>query len=366
MKILMTADTVGGVWTYALELAAALQRHGVTVVLATMGAPLRDSQRAEVSALQNVSVRESHYKLEWMDDPWDDVDRAGEWLREIERLERPDLVHLNGYVHGALRWRSPVVVVGHSCVRSWWEAVRRERVPAAWDEYTRRVRSGLHGADAVVAPSHAMLGALQHHYGPLGHAAVVHNGREGAFHPGEKAPYVLTAGRVWDDAKNIAALARVADHVPWPIYVAGSAASPDGATAALGSLHPLGHLSQEELAAWLSHASIFALPARYEPFGLAVLEAARSGCALVLGDIPSLRELWGDAAVYVDPDDDGAIGSAIERLCQDAPLRLALAARARHRSLALTPGRMATRYRVLYDGVLQSSQARTMETACAS
>ncbi len=32
------------------------------------------------------------------------------------------------------------------------------------------------------------------------------------------------------------------------------------------------------------------LPARYEPFGLSVLEAALSGCALVLGDIPSLRE----------------------------------------------------------------------------
>jgi glycosyltransferase involved in cell wall biosynthesis len=366
MKILMTADTVGGVWTYAMELARALQDHDATVVLAAMGAPLQNSQRADVSALRNVSVRESSYKLEWMEDPWEDVDRAGEWLREIERVEQPDLVHLNGYAQAALRWRSPVVVVGHSCVRSWWEAVRRAPVPESWGEYTRRVRAGLHAADLVVAPSHTMLDALQHQYGPLTRSVVVHNGREGPFHQDEKAPYVMTAGRLWDDAKNVAALGRVADDLPWPIYVAGPSASPAGASTALGDLRPLGHLCQQELAAWLAHASIFALPARYEPFGLAVLEAARSGCALVLGDIPSLRELWGNAALYVAPDDDGAICSAIEWLCHDAPLRRELAARARNRSLTYTPARMATRYRVLYDEVLRSSQASTMETACAS
>jgi hypothetical protein len=38
-KVLMTADTVGGVWTYALELAAGLGEHGVEVAIATMGAP---------------------------------------------------------------------------------------------------------------------------------------------------------------------------------------------------------------------------------------------------------------------------------------------------------------------------------------
>lgn len=56
------------------------------------------------------------------------------------------------------------------------------------------------------------------------------------------------------------------------------------------------------LAAWYSVASIYALPARYEPFGLTALEAALSGCALALGGIPSLRETWGSAARYVSPD----------------------------------------------------------------
>ncbi|MEB3829625.1 glycosyltransferase [Phormidium sp. CCY1219] len=61
-------------------------------------------------------------------------------------------------------------------------------------------------------------------------------------------------------------------------------------------------MSPEELSHWYARAAIYAFPARYEPFGLSVLEAALSGCALVLGDIPRLREMWGDAAVFANPD----------------------------------------------------------------
>ena len=68
------------------------------------------------------------------------------------------------------------------------------------------------------------------------------------------------------------------------------------------------------MAAWLARAAVFALPARYEPFGLLPLEAALSGCALVLGDIESLREVWGDAADYVDPDDADALARTINTL----------------------------------------------------
>jgi hypothetical protein len=70
-------------------------------------------------------------------------------------------------------------------------------------------------------------------------------------------------------------------------------------------VHCLGELPRDALAARAGAASIYALPARYEPFGLSVLEAALSGCALVLGDIASLRETWGDAAVYVPPTTRG-------------------------------------------------------------
>jgi hypothetical protein len=55
----------------------------------------------------------------------------------------------------------------------------------------------------------------------------------------------------------------------------------------------LGPLEASELAGWMHRAAIYALPARYEPFGLSALEAAQAGCALVLGDLSSLREVWG-------------------------------------------------------------------------
>src|SRR3954447_23043730 len=80
MRLLLTTDTVGGVWTYAVELARGLAPHGVEVLLATMGAPLTDAQRADVAPLPHVRVAESRFKLEWMDDPWDDVAAAGRWL----------------------------------------------------------------------------------------------------------------------------------------------------------------------------------------------------------------------------------------------------------------------------------------------
>jgi glycosyltransferase involved in cell wall biosynthesis len=116
-------------------------------------------------------------------------------------------------------------------------------------------------------------------------------------------------------------------------------------------------LSTKELSSWYSRASIYALPARYEPFGLSVLEAALSGCALVLGDIPSLREIWGDAAIFVPPDDRDAIASAINTLITDSFQRHQLAEMARMRALEFTPQRMAARYLKTYQDLIYSQTA---------
>src|SRR4051812_2084282 len=124
MKLLLTTDTIGGVWTYAIELAQALAPHDVQIALATMGDPLSLDQQRQVAALDHVTVFESQYKLEWQPDPWDDVQAAGQWLLEIEDRFRPDIVHLNGYAHGSLPWHAPTLIVAHSCVCSWWQAVK--------------------------------------------------------------------------------------------------------------------------------------------------------------------------------------------------------------------------------------------------
>jgi glycosyltransferase involved in cell wall biosynthesis len=349
MKVLMTADTVGGVFTYALELARALGERGAQIDLATMGAPLDHKQRVAAAAVECVRVHQSTYRLEWMPDPWDDVGRAGEWLLRLERQVRPDVVHLNGYAHGALPWRVPTVVVGHSCVLSWWEAVKRVSAPPEWNRYRLEVARGLAAADLVVAPSRSMLDTLEGLYGLLPRGRVIYNGRDpGAYAPAAKEAMILSAGRLWDEAKNVAALGAVAAEIPWPIYVAGEARHPNGADARLTGTIPLGRLGTAELARWLGRASIFALPARYEPFGLSVLEAALSRCALVLGDIQSLRELWGDAALYAAPDDRNALADALRRLIGDPELRQSLADRARERAVSYSPDLMADRYLSAY------------------
>ena len=352
-KVLMTTDTVGGVWNYSLELARSLGERGVEVALATMGAPINELQRDKVDRIPGLRVFESHFKLEWMEDPWRDVDKAGDWLLNLESRINPDVVHLNGYVHGALPWSAPKIVVGHSCVLSWWRAVKGEDPPESWDRYQMEVAAGLHAADLVVTPSAAMLASLAEHYGQLERTRVISNGRDaGLFRPAAKEPLIFSAGRLWDEAKNLEALERVARRLPWPIFVAGDNHHPEGGEIRPHNTRLLGRLSQRALAAWVGRASIYALPARYEPFGLSVLEAALAGCALVLGDIPSLREVWRNRAVFVAPNDPEALEREMLSLINAPERRQSLAAGARSRALELTPERMVEDYLAAYADVL--------------
>jgi glycogen synthase len=352
-KVLMTADTVGGVWMYALELARGLAERGIEVTIAAMGGPLSELHRDKADRIPRLKVFEGAYKLEWMEDPWRDVERAGEWLLGLEDRIGPDLIHLNNFVHGSLPWNAPKVMVGHSCVLSWWEAVKGEPAPAEWDRYRQEVACGLAAADLVVAPTAAMLDSLADHYGPFARTRVIANGRDDRlFQPRSKEPMVFTAGRLWDEAKNLEALEAVAPRLPWPVFVAGDSHHPDGGEVRPHSTRLLGRLSQRALAAWLGRSAVYCLPARYEPFGLSVLEAALAGCALVLGDIPSLRETWRNRAVFVPPGDPEALENALLRLIEDPDRRTSLAAGARARALQLTPGRMVEGYLEAYGEVL--------------
>jgi glycosyltransferase involved in cell wall biosynthesis len=353
-RVLMTTDTVGGVWTFSLELCAELCGRGATVLLAACGGEPDAAQRAAAQRIAGLELCTSRAKVEWMQDPWRDVDWTGAWLLELARRFRPDLVHLNEYSHAALDWPAPVVVVGHSCVLSWFAAVRHEQAPPAWDEYGRRVRAGLAAADLVVAPTAAMLAALQRYHGPLPRTRVIMPGAQPErFRPGDKEPMIFSAGRLWDEAKNVAALVRVAAELPWPVVVAGPAAfDGHGGEVRLPGVRSLGRVSQEARARWLGRASIYALPARYEPFGLSALEAALAGCALVLGDLQSLREVWGRAAVFVPPDEPDALAAALRRLVRDRDERHALARAGRARALELGARRMGTAYLSAYRDLL--------------
>ena len=320
---------------------------GHEVVLATMGGVPNADQRREAAAVRGLELYPSAYKLLWMDDPWRDVQQAGEWLMRLATTVDPTIVHLNDFGHGDLPWPAPVLTVGHSCVLSWWQAVHAAPAPAPWRRYEQHVRSALRNADLVVAPSRAMLRCLERHYGKLRAARVIANGRSGRFDERRtKGAWVLSAGRVEDAGKNMATLVHAAPQLCWPVCIAGAARPPqDGPTE---NVYMLGRLGDDALQNWLARAAVYALPARYEPFGLSVLEAALAGCALVLGDIDSLRENWDGAALFVPPRDPAALAHELRRLIDDVALRERYAALALQRAQRYTPAAMAEGYARAY------------------
>ena len=73
-----------------------------------------------------MSVTESRYN--WFGWSLGNIEAAGDWLLGRGNF-KPALIHLNDYPHGALPWL-PVLMVGHSCVLSWWQAVHGVPAPA--------------------------------------------------------------------------------------------------------------------------------------------------------------------------------------------------------------------------------------------
>ncbi|MDQ2805761.1 MAG: glycosyltransferase family 4 protein [Chloroflexota bacterium] len=348
MQILLTTDTVGGVWQYSLTLAAALRQRGLGVALAVVGPPPSATQFAAALAVPRLTCHVYPGRLEWQPGCAADLAESAAWLGDLARRLGVDLIHSNQFAYGALRVGVPVIVVAHSDLLSWHAACDplTSATDPTWRDhltaYERVVAAGLVGAAAVVCPSHALAADLAAHYPGGGRATVIYNGvataddlspqppllkGEGeldriSFPPegqgeslritppplgegsgeGSSALRVLSVGRLWDRAKGLDWLVEaVGDGLPGlEVAVAGDLAGPDGSSEAtlppgIRALGPLGHA---DLLAALGQADLYVGLSRYEPFGLAPLEAATQGCALLLRDIPTFRELWGDTATY--------------------------------------------------------------------
>jgi len=194
-------------------------------------------------------------------------------------------------------------------------------------------------------------------YGFTGPAEVVYNaggyGRPYESRP-ERLPIILACGRPWDMSKNIsvldAAVGDLADE--WRSYVIGATRGPDGEQFGSSTIRTLGVLAARDVEEWLRRASIFVHPAVYEPFGLAPLEAASAGCALVLADIPTLRELWNGAAEFFDPHDCHSLRAVLERLISQPVKRQWLAEAALERARDYRSEVMAEAYLRMYRSLL--------------
>ncbi len=213
--------------------------------------------------------------------------------------------------------------------------------------------AGFNAADSVVAPSAAFAAHLARAYGLSRPVQCVHNGRR-ALPMKKRGPedFVFTVGRLWDDGKNVRTLDEAASRLHVPMEAIGPLNGPNGAAASFENLHTPGELPLGRIAERLAQRPIFVSSALYEPFGLSVLEAAQAGCALVLSDIPTFRELWGGAAIFVGADDPQGFATAIEQLLANPTRRADLAIAARMRALRYTPEAMASRMAQIYADLL--------------
>src|SRR5438067_671577 len=358
LRLLLVTDAVGGVWVYSLELARGLKAIGIETVLAVMGPSPSATQREEARGFKLI---DTGLPLDWLETNPAELRRAGDALAEIAVREGVDIVQTcSAALLAEMQFEQPCVAVQHSCVASWWSAVNGTALPDQFAWLRELVERGLNRAATVVAPSIAFAAETARIYDVSTPVLFVHNGRsaEGGGQVAQ-ANFVFTVSRLWDEGKNVATLDAAAARVGVPFQAAGPVCGPNGASIYLENLRALGELGHTRVKGLLAARPIFASAALYEPFGLSVLEAAQAGCALVLSDIPTHREIWGGAAIFVGARDDAAFAGAIRDVLDDPDERRELSQLARARAQLYTPERMARGMADIYARVAQPHVERT-------
>jgi glycosyltransferase involved in cell wall biosynthesis len=239
--------------------------------------------------------------------------------------------------------------------------VRDGAIPDGMGWHGGLYAAGLRAADAVVAPSRAHADLLRACYGDLPPVAVVHNAvvRAAPVRGDPRMPVAIAAGRWWDPGKNGATLDAAAGLMRTPLCLVGPMAGPQGEVFEARHAKVLGELPHASLRRLMARARVFVAPPRFEPFGLAVAEAAQAGLPLVLSGIATFRELWSDeAAVFVDPDDAAGLARAIDALAADPDRAARMGAAARAEAARYRPERQVTAMAAVYRQVLAGAHPR--------
>ncbi len=163
--------------------------------------------------------------------------------------------------------------------------------------------------------------------------------------------YVGGAERRKNLATLFAALARMPGEPAPALVLIGSAGfglpAPPGVR-----IEALGEVDDDTLAAFYRSCAAFAYPSLYEGFGLPILEAMSYGAPVVAARSSSLPEAGGDAAMYVEPLDDGGFATAFTRILNDVPFAEDLRARGRARAAELTWERTAHATLAVFEDVV--------------
>lgn len=370
MHVLVTADTLSGSWIYTRELVTGLVTRGMRVTLVSFGEIPMPEQTAWMDHLHGLEYRPTAFRLEWMQEAEEDLPESAAFLAALVREARPDVLHLNQFCYGDLPVDVPRVVMAHGDLLTWKRSVedRGSRRGRAMKWYRDTVQRGIEAADAVVAPSAWMLDQIRACYVSPRRGIVIYPGRNPIFFNPyvNKDDCVLAVGRLVDASKQIFLLTQHAH--PVPVCIVGAEHTvpvpriPIRADVRVAtdetSVAIRGPQTEAQLRALYSRSAIYAATARYDPLGMAALEAAFSRCAIVANDIPCFREVWGDAALYFRAHDAASLAENIRRLNEDRAMRRAYAelayTRARER---FTTKRMIEEYLQLYRSLVAAGSA---------
>lgn len=361
VRVLVTADTFSGVWTYTRELVSGLVTQGAQVVLVSFGEIPLPSQTTWMQGLHGLEYHPTAFRLDWMQEGEQDFHAAQEYLCAVVRDTRPDLLHLNQLSFGALPVETPRLVVAHGDIVTWWLSVHgREPASSTWLEWYRdTIVRGLERAEAVVTASRWMEEMLQLAFSDGFEAYRILPGRNPIyFNPFiTKEDAVLAIGRLWDTGKQVALLTHHAHGLPVTIIGADHTVPPPPVpiradvrvSTGKHEIAVKGAQTESQLRNLYSKSTVFAATSRYEPIGLTSIEAAFSRCALVANDTPVHRELWGDAALYFERNDADSLAEILGELKKDRELTRLYGTRAYNRARErFTARRMVDDYLRLY------------------
>lgn len=139
--------------------------------------------------------------------------------------------------------------------------------------------------------------------------------------PVPKKPFALTVSSL-DPRKNFARLIEAfKDIKECSLYIVGSHnrifTQKDSMVTTEDTIHFLGRVTDEELVSLYNQATCFIFPSIYEGFGIPTIEAMKCGCPVLVSDIPVLKEVCGEAAIYFNPYHVENIRNTIEQFLKD-------------------------------------------------
>lgn len=327
----------GGVSRYFVELMTGIQRSGHSLVLPWI------IHRNEF--LKTSLFRENSFKLPFVHQTLVSLGSRfnSHQFEQLLESDPPDVIHETYYSKNPnIFGRIPVVTTVHDFIA---EKNSRRDLPES-PESERKAQS-IRNASGIICVSRATLEELEHRFPEtVGRAAVVPHGVSPFFLEEQdldkeinNRPYILYVGHRTGHKNFFTLLEAFGQsskvHSDFDLVLFGGGAISPGERATMEKYGiPAQRVLQVSgdditLKQLYSNAVAFVFPSLYEGFGLPILEAGATGCPIVASDIPIMKEVTGEHAVFFDPLQRENLIQKLEGLLYDETALKDLGTRAR-------------------------------------